>query len=129
LNRAIRRKLAEAEKSPTTIGEWQERTVRLDRNQRQNRVKERMLGRNTVHPGGNIQPRGGYGGGSYRGTGGQITWRAENNSRGYQGLSMLSQNQTGPRRDPNTMDVDCQGQTDRVQRSGVIIELYSIVMY
>jgi len=34
LNRAIRRKLAEAEEPPTTIGEWQERAVRLDRNQR-----------------------------------------------------------------------------------------------
>jgi len=34
LNRAIRRKLAEAEELPTTIGEWQERAVRLDRNQR-----------------------------------------------------------------------------------------------
>ena len=34
LNRAIRRKLAEAEEPPTTIGEWQERAVKLDRNQR-----------------------------------------------------------------------------------------------
>jgi len=34
LNGAIRRKLAEAEELPTTIGEWQERVVRLDRNQR-----------------------------------------------------------------------------------------------
>ena len=34
LNRAIRRKLAETKKLPTTIGEWQERAVRLDRNQR-----------------------------------------------------------------------------------------------
>ena len=34
LNGAIRRKLAKAEELPTTIGEWQERTVRLDRNQR-----------------------------------------------------------------------------------------------
>ena len=32
LNGAIRRKLAEAEEPPTTIGEWQERAVRLDRN-------------------------------------------------------------------------------------------------
>jgi len=32
LNRAIRRKLAEAEEPPTTIGEWQERVVRLNRN-------------------------------------------------------------------------------------------------
>jgi len=34
LNGSIRRKLAEAEEPPTTIGEWQERAVRLDRNQR-----------------------------------------------------------------------------------------------
>jgi len=34
LNGAIRRKLAKAEELPTTIGEWQERAVRLDRNQR-----------------------------------------------------------------------------------------------
>jgi len=32
LNRAIRRKLAEVEEPPTTIGEWQKRAVRLDRN-------------------------------------------------------------------------------------------------
>ena len=32
LNRNIRRKLAEAEEPPTTIGEWQERAVKLDRN-------------------------------------------------------------------------------------------------
>jgi len=32
LNRAIRRKLAEAEEPLATIGEWQERVVRLDRN-------------------------------------------------------------------------------------------------
>jgi len=37
LNGAIRRKLAKAEESPSTIGEWQERAVRLDRNQRQSR--------------------------------------------------------------------------------------------
>ena len=34
LNGAIRRKLAEAEELLTIIGEWQERAVRLDRNQR-----------------------------------------------------------------------------------------------
>jgi len=33
LSGAIRRKLAKAEKPPTTIGEWQERAVRLDKNQ------------------------------------------------------------------------------------------------
>jgi len=106
LNGAIRRKLAEAEELPTTIKEWQERAVRLDRNQRQSRAEERMLGRNVACLGGNAQPRGGYGKGSYGGRGGQIMWRARNNSRGYQGPSMPSQNQMGPRRDPNAMDVD-----------------------
>ena len=70
LNGAIRRKLAEAEEPPTTIGEWQERAVRLDRNQRQSRAEERVLGRNAARPGGNAQPRAG---GSYGGRGGQIT--------------------------------------------------------
>jgi len=72
LNRAIRRKLAKVEELPTTIGEWQEKVVRLDRNQRQSRAEERMLERNTIYPGGNAQPRGGYGGGLYGGRGGQI---------------------------------------------------------
>jgi len=47
--------------------------VRLDRNQRQNREEERVLGRNVVHSGGDIQPREGYGEGSYRRRGRQIT--------------------------------------------------------
>ena len=59
----MRRKLAEAEEPPTTIGEWQERAVRLDRNQRQSRAEKRMLGRNAACPGRNAQPRGGFGGG------------------------------------------------------------------
>jgi len=74
LNGTIRRKLAEAEEPPTTIGEWQERTVRLDRNQRQSRAEERMLGRNAACSGGNTQPRGSFGERSYGGRGGQITW-------------------------------------------------------
>ena len=65
LSRVLRRKLAETEEPPTTIGEWQERAVRLDRNQRQSRVEERMLGRNVARPGGNAQPRGGFGGGGH----------------------------------------------------------------
>jgi len=44
----------EAEELPTTIGEWQERAVRLDRNQRQSRAEERVLGRNAACPGGNV---------------------------------------------------------------------------
>ena len=73
LNGSIRRKLAEVEELPTTIGEWQERAVRLNRNQRQSRIEEKMLGRNMICPGENTQPRGGHGRGSYRGRGGQIT--------------------------------------------------------
>jgi len=70
LNGAIRRKLAKAEKPPTTIGEWQKRAVRLDRNQRQSRAEERVLGRNAAYPGENVQPREE---GPYEGRGGQIT--------------------------------------------------------
>jgi len=73
LSGVLRRKLAEAEEPPTTIGEWQERAVRLDRNQRQSRAEERMLGKNAARPGGNTQPRGGFGGRSYGGRGGHIT--------------------------------------------------------
>jgi len=75
LNGTIRRKLAKAEKLPSTIGEWQEKAVRLDRNQRQSRVEERMLRRNMACLGGNAQPRGDYGEGLYGGRGGQIIWR------------------------------------------------------
>ena len=106
LNEAIRRKLAKAEKLLTTIGEWQEIAVRLDRNQRQSKAEERILGKNAAHPGENTQPREGYGGGLYRGREGQIMQRMGNNSGGYWGPSVPSQNQTGPRRDPNAMDVD-----------------------
>jgi len=102
LNRSIRRKLAEAEELPTTIGEWQERAVRLDRNQKQSRMEERILERNVVCPGGNVQPRGG---GLYRGRGEQITWRI---GGGYRGGNILNRGgtQMGPRRDPNAMDID-----------------------
>ena len=79
LNGTIRRKLVEAEELPTTIGEWQERAVRLDRNQRQSRAEERVLGRNAVHLGENAQPREG---GSYGGREGQIMWRTGGGYRG-----------------------------------------------
>jgi len=104
LSGAIRRKLAEAEELPSTIGEWQERAVRLDRNQRQSRAEQRMLGRNTARPGGNVQPRGG----SYGGRGGQIMQRWGDNGGGYRGGNIVNRggNQSGPRRDPNVMDVD-----------------------
>jgi len=105
LNGAIRRKLAKAEELPTTIGEWQERVVRLDRNQRQSRAEERVLGRNAACPEGNVQPRGG---GSYGGRGGQITWRTGGGYRGRGGGNTLDRGggQTGPRKDPNTIDID-----------------------
>jgi len=104
LNGAIRRKLAKAEELPTTIGEWQERAVRLDRNQRQSRAEKRVLGRNTARPGGNVQLRGGVGGGSYRGRGRQIMHRWEETGGGN--TFNRGRNQPGPRRDPNAMDVD-----------------------
>ena len=63
LSRVIRRRLAEAEAPPTTIEQWQERAVQLDRNMRQSRAEERILGgkggntacpamENTQQPGG-----------------------------------------------------------------------------
>jgi len=105
LNGVIRRKLAEAEELPTTIGELQERAVRLDRNQRQSRAEERVLGRSAVRPGGNAQSRGG---GSYGRRGGQITWRTGGGYRGGGGGNIPNRGgaPTGPRRDPNAMDVD-----------------------
>jgi len=105
LSGAIRRKLAEAEELPSTIGEWQERAVRLNRNQRQSRAEERMLGRNAACPGGNAQPKGG----SYKGRGGQIMQRWGDNGAGYRrGGDMLNRGgyQLGSQRDPNAMDVD-----------------------
>ena len=113
LNRSIRRKLAEAEELPTTIGEWQERVVRLDRNQRQSKIEERMLGRNATCPGENMQPRGG---GLYRGRGEQITWRMEGGYRGGGGgENILNRGgtQMGLRRDPNAMDIDRERGGDR----------------
>jgi len=98
LSGAIRRKLAKAEEPPATIGEWQERAVRLDRNQRQSKVEKRMLERNTAHPGGNAQPRKGFGGGSYGGRGEQITWRAgvPHTGGGYRGEGNMGENQSDP---------------------------------
>jgi len=59
--------------------------VRLDRNQRQSRAKKRILERNAVCLGEDMQPRGGYGGGLYEGRGEQIIWRQEETSGGYKG--------------------------------------------
>jgi len=78
--------------------------VRLDRNQRQSRAEERVLGRNVAHPGGNAQPRGG---GSYGGRGGQITWRIGGGYKERGGGSTLDRGgQMDPRRDPNAMDIN-----------------------
>ena len=44
LNENIRRRLAEAELPPVLIEEWWERLVRLDRNLRQSRAEEKVLG-------------------------------------------------------------------------------------
>ena len=77
LSRVLRRKLAETENPLSTIEEWQERAVRLDRNQRQSRAKERILGRNAVHPQRNVQPRGGFSEELYKRREGQIVQRAE----------------------------------------------------
>jgi len=118
LNRAIKRKLAEAEEPPSTIGEWQERVVRLKRNQRQSRAEKRMLGRNAVYPGENVQPRGSFGGESYGGKRGQITWRAEalyigGNRGGGGNVFSRGGNQVGLWRDPNTVDVNRRKGGDR----------------
>ena len=77
LNREIRRKLTEAESPPSLIEEWQERSVRLDRNQRQSRAEKRMLGRNMVCLLENAQQRGRFGGGLYREKGEQIMQKTE----------------------------------------------------
>ena len=75
-------------------------------------MEERMLERNMVYPGGNTQPRGE---GSYWERGGQITWRIEGEYREGGGENMFNREgtQTGPRRDPNTIDVDRGREGDR----------------
>ena len=55
LNRAIKRKLAEAESPPSTITEWQEMAVKLDRNTRQSRAEDRVLAGTTQLQGTSIQ--------------------------------------------------------------------------
>jgi len=86
--------------------------VRLDRNQRQSRAEKRVLGRDVVYPGGNVQPRGGE---SYGGRGGQIIWRTGGGYRGGGGGNMFNRGgaQMGPRRDPNAMDIDRGKEEDR----------------
>ena len=108
--------MVEAEEPPTTIEEWQERVVRLNRNQRQSRMEEKMLGRNMAHPGRNAQSRGGYGGGLYGGREGQITWRMEEGYRGEGGENIFNRGKTqmGPRKDPNAIDIDRRREGNRM---------------
>jgi len=79
--------------------------VRLDRNQRQSRIEERMLERNAAHLGGNAQSRGR---GSYRGREGKVIWRIEGGYRRGAGGNTFNRRRTqmGPRRDLNAMDID-----------------------
>ena len=58
LNGMIRRKLAEVESSPSTITEWQERAVKLDRNTRQSRAEEKVLTGTTQSQGTSTQQGG-----------------------------------------------------------------------
>ena len=50
LSGEIRRKLAKAKSSPYIIEEQQEKLIRLNKNQRQSRAKERILERNAAYP-------------------------------------------------------------------------------
>jgi len=86
--------------------------MRLDRNQRQSRAEERVLGRNVACPGGNAQPREG---GLYGGRGGQIMWRTRGGYKGGGGENIFNRGgtQVGPRRDPNAMDIDKGREGDR----------------
>jgi len=43
LNGTMKRKLAEVESLPSTITEWQERAVKLDRNIRQSRAEDKAM--------------------------------------------------------------------------------------
>ena len=55
LNGTIKKKLAEAESLPSTITEWQERAVKLDRNTRQNRVEDKVMAGTTQFQGASVQ--------------------------------------------------------------------------
>jgi len=55
LNGMIRRRLAEAESLSSTITEWQEIAVKLDRNTRQSRAEEKLLAGTTRSQGTNAQ--------------------------------------------------------------------------
>jgi len=78
-------------------------------------MEERILGKNAAYPGGNAQPRGGYGGGSYRRRGRQITWRTGGGYRGRGGENMSNREKTqvSSRRDPNAIEIDRGREGDR----------------
>ena len=111
LSGALKRKLAEIESPSSTIEEWQERVVKLDRNQRQSRAKERILERNTVCLQGNIQPRRGIGEGSYKRKGGQIIQRAR--GQNFRGGVQNNWRRQELGRDSNVMNVDKKRGRDR----------------
>ena len=91
---------------PTTIEQWQERAVQLDRNMRQSRAEERILGGkggNTVHPAmGNVQQPGGQ----------QPSWNNGTFRRGWvprggwQNQRGVMPRLTGGERGPKAMAVD-----------------------
>ena len=63
-----------------------------------------MLKRNVAHLQGNVQPRGGFGGGSYEGREDQIVWRV--GDQNFRRETQNNQGRQGLERDPNTIDVD-----------------------
>jgi len=68
LNGTIKRKLAEAESPPSTIMEWQERAVKLDRNTRQSRAEDRAMAGSARSQGTSTSQRVARQGWSQRGT-------------------------------------------------------------
>jgi len=111
LNGTIRRRLAEAEAPPTNITQWQERAVQLDRNMRQSRAEEKMLGgRKATHPAvGSAQQPGGP-----RSSWNTGTFRRGWTPRGGWHQKGVATRLTGGERGPGAMAVDRgQGVGDR----------------
>jgi len=104
LNGTIRRRLAEAETPPTNITQWQERAVQLDRNVRQSRAEEKVLGgRKVAHSTtGEAQRPGGlrtsWNTGGFR--------RGWTPKRGWQQQRGFTPRLTGGERGPGAMAVD-----------------------
>ena len=101
----IRRRLAEAEAPPATIKEWWERSVRLDRNLRQSRAEEKVLGNKRVvqmaRPP-EVQPSRGFR--PFWNNGNQGDFRGGTRG-GFGGDLRKKEGQQGGR-DPNAMEVD-----------------------